>query len=77
MKTDLYTKIILTIIAACLFCIVAQFCIIVKKTSFISEVCTEKKAGKVDVNIVEIGGYDLSTTSPLIIPALPVKTKDN
>ncbi len=69
MKTDLYTKVILTIIAVCLFCIV------VKNTSFVSEAYAEKKTSKIDVNIVEIGGFDLSTTSSMIVPPLPVKIR--
>ena len=67
MKIDLYTRIVLTVIASCLVYLV------VKDVGFIGHVQAQGR-GLVDVNIVQIDGkpfvaYDVDSMKP----ALPVK----
>jgi hypothetical protein len=68
MKTDLYTKIVLTVIAFCLCIIVLKDYPVVTKAIAAS--------GPVPVNIVQINGRDFGglQVSPLN-PALPVKVE--
>jgi hypothetical protein len=70
MKTDLYTKIVLTVIAICL-CL-----IVVKEVPYVSTAFAQNRTDPVPVNIVQIGGknfgpYQISSYSV----ALPVKVE--
>ena len=91
MKTDTYTKTVLTIIAVCLIILAAK--------SFdggflVSTAQAQLNGTMVDVNIARIGGFDFKTSSlqnnaclPVNIervrgvelgaPVLPVKSKEN
>jgi len=91
MKTDTYTKTVLTIIAVCLMILAAK--------SFdggflVSTAHAQLNGTMVDVNIARIGGFDFKTSSlhnnaslPVNIervsgvelgaPVLPIKTKEN
>jgi hypothetical protein len=68
MKTDLYTKIVLTVIAVCL-CIIAM-----KDIPFVSPAVAQNSTGPVSVNIVGVAGYKFSTVDVTSVePYLPVK----
>lgn len=68
MKTDLYTKVVLTIIAICLVCIVT------KDVSFVPEAQAVGFSERVDVNIVSVAGYNFNKADvDLSAPYLPVR----
>ena len=90
MKTDTYTKTVLTIIAVCLIILAAKSF----DGSLISTAHAQINGTMVDVNIARIGGFDFKTSSlqnnaslPVNIervrgvelgaPVLPVKSKEN
>ena len=70
MKTDLYTKSILTIIACCLLYIVARDLPLVQNTY-------AQSRGTVDVNIVQVAGRTFSPNDDMVSYGayLPVKVK--
>lgn len=69
---DLYTKIILTVIAVCLTCVVAR------DIKIVPEARAASSGSVVDVNIVSVAGNDISTRTDvagykIMLDALPVK----
>lgn len=69
MKTDVYTKIVLTVIASCLVYLVA------KDMAFVGSAEAQSRS-PIEVNIVEVAGYKFSGTDISSgYPALPVKVK--
>ena len=64
MKTDVYTKTVLTVIACCLLYFVA-------KDLSVVPVVHARSEGLIDVNIVQIAGRSISTYDAV----LPVKVK--
>ena len=69
MKVDLYTKVVLTVIASCLLYVVA------KDISLVKDVHAQS-AGVVDVNIVQVAGARISSNGMVGYDAfLPVKAK--
>ena len=92
MKTDTYTKTVLTIIAVCLIILAAKSF----DGGFLVSTAHAQSTGgtMMDVNISQIGGFDIKSASPynnaalpvniervrgveLSAPVLPVKAKEN
>ena len=91
MKTDTYTKTVLTIIAVCLMVLVAKS---FDGEFLVSTAHAQSNGTMMDVNIARIGGFDFKTSSlqnnaalpvniervrgvELAAPVLPVKAKEN
>ena len=74
MQIDLYTKIILTIIALCLTYIVAQDVSFVRRAE--AQYVGDLPASVMDVNIMAIGGSQLLAADIGDPPALPVRTME-
>jgi len=67
LKIDLYTKAVLTIIASCLFYLVAKDIVVINHVQ-------AQSSESVNVNIVGVGGKPFnSLTFNSLNPALPVK----